>query len=336
MQMQKFNTKVKVLIIAEIGNNHEGSYSLAEEMIGLAAEAGVDAVKFQTFQTEYYISKKNKERFDMIKSFELSHEQFQKLCIVAKNQGLYFISTPFDIESALFISEIADAIKISSGDNNFFPLLEAVAKTNKPLILSTGLANINQINVAKDIVENIWNQKNVLGELAILHCVTSYPVESKFANLKAIQTLARTLDCTIGYSDHTLGIHAATVAVGLGARIIEKHFTKDKNFSDFRDHQLSADFEEMKQMVEAIREVEEMLGSGQKIPQLPEKEISTMMRRSIVAKYDLSKGDIISLDDITWIRPGGGLSPGNESKIIGGRLNKDINKGSPILLVHVE
>ncbi len=336
MIINNFNTDKKVFIIAEIGNNHEGNFKDALELIDLAAEAGVDAVKFQTFQTEHYIGNQNKERFDLIKSFELSYNQFEQLSISAKDQGLHFISTPFDIESANFLPSIVDAIKISSGDNNFFPLLNIVAEKNKPIILSTGLTTINEINHAINTIEKVRiNNKNI-NELAVLHCVTSYPVEPKYANLRAIQSLSNSLDYTIGYSDHTLGINAAVSAVCLGARIIEKHFTKDKNFSSFRDHQLSADKKEMIQMVNSIREIEQMLGSGKKELQPPEKEILSTVRRSIVAKNNLSKGKILKFEDITWVRPGSGLSPGEESNIIGKKLLHNIEKGSQILKKHLE
>ena len=336
MQINKFNTKEQVLIIAEIGNNHEGSYTLAEELVGLAREAGVDAVKFQTYKTEYYVSHQDKDRFNKLKSFELTQNEFEKLGNFAREQNLIFISTPFDNESALFLSTIVDAIKISSGDNNFYPLIETIAESKLPLLLSTGLADLNQIIKTKGIIDSIWGKLNIIGELAILHCVSSYPVKPKFANLKAIQTLIHSLDCTVGYSDHTLGIHASTVAVGLGARIIEKHFTKNKQFSDFRDHQLSADVKEMKQMVKIIREIEQMLGSGKKIIQQPEEESSITMRRSIVAKHALPKGSTINWDNITWTRPGGGLSPGEESVIIGKKLNQPINEGAQILSIHLD
>ena len=335
MKIQKFNTKKRVFIIAEIGNNHEGSYTLAEEMIGLAAEAGADAVKFQTFQTEYYVSVDDVERYKRLKSFELSCNEFEKLSSVAKEVGVLFISTPFDLESAIFLNGIVDALKIASGDNNFYPLIETVAETGKPIIMSTGLADIQQIIKSKTLIEKIWAQKDIVQDLAILHCVSAYPVEPKFANLQAIQTLRESFDCTIGYSDHTLGTNAAIVSVGLGARIIEKHFTTDKHFSDFRDHQISSDPKEMKQLIQSVREVEKMMGSGDKVPQLPEKDTATQARRSIVAKHPLSKGHIFQWDDITWIRPWGGLEPGEEQRIIGKRLNQDVQKGEKILLKHM-
>ena len=326
----------KTFIIAEIGNNHEGSYSLAEEMVGLAAESGVDAVKFQTFKTELYINSKNKERFEKLKTYELTFSEFEKLSFYAKKMGLSFISTPFDIESAVFLGEFVDALKISSGDNNFFPLIKKVSQIGKPLIISTGLADLELIKNIKKLVERTWIEENIKQDLALLHCVTAYPVDPSYANLNAIKTMQNIFDCIIGYSDHTLGKSASLAAVSLGARIIEKHFTIDKNFSDFRDHQLSLDPIEMKELVESIRKVEIFLGDGQKKQQPPELKILSEVRRSIVAKKDLSEGDIIQDKDINWVRPSGGLQPGNENKIIGKTVISKIKKGDNILEEHLK
>jgi len=335
MKIKEINTREKVLIIAEIGNNHEGSYALAEEMIGLAAESGADAVKFQTFQTEHYVSENDEERYKRLKSFELTFNEFEKLSNVAKKLGILFISTPFDLESAIFLNSIVDALKISSGDNTFYPLIESIAETGKPIIISSGLADIQQIMKSKTLIENIWAKKDIVQNLAILHCVSAYPVEAQYANLRAIQTLRDSLDCTVGLSDHTLGVNAAIASIGLGARIIEKHFTIDKRFSDFRDHQISCDPQEMKQLVQSVREVEKMMGSGAKVAQLPEKDSSPLMRRSIVAKHSLSKGHVLKLSDITWVRPSGGLEPGEEQRIIGKRLNQVVEKGEKIIIKHI-
>ena len=336
MIINDFNTNDKVLVIAEIGNNHEGSYTLAEELIGLAADAGVDAIKFQTFKTRFFVSHVDKDRYEKLKSFELSQNEFEKLKKVAKAANLLFISTPLDIDSADFLAPIVDAMKISSGDNNFYPLIEKIALYSKPTILSTGLADLNQIIKSKNIISDIWESNNIEGELGILHCVASYPVKPKFANLLAIQTLIDKLNCTIGYSDHTLGINGVVAAVSLGARIIEKHFTKDREYSDFRDHQLSCDPNDMKNMVNAIREIEKMLGSGEKNIQTSEIENLVLMRRSIVAKNSLLKGDTLQSNDITWLRPGGGFNPGEESQLIGKKLKKNISKGMMILPEHLK
>ncbi|MBA65873.1 MAG: hypothetical protein CMG55_08750 [Candidatus Marinimicrobia bacterium] len=336
MKIKNKDTNDNVLIIAEIGNNHEGDFSLAKEMIYLAAESGVDAVKFQTFKTESFISTLDNKRFKQLKSFELTYEQFNELSIIAKKQGLVFISTPLDIDTAKFLPTIVDAIKISSGDNNFVQLLRTVSKLNKPLILSSGLMNLKQIIKSVNIIQNSSKKIKNKDELAILHCVTSYPVEPVDANLRAIQTLSNTFDYTIGYSDHTIGINAAISAVSLGARIIEKHFTSDHNFSDFRDHQLSADLDEMTNMVSIIREIEQMFGTGEKNLQKSEEDIIKAVRRSIVAKKDLLKGHIIGYNDLTYLRPGDGLEPAQEIQIIGKKLKHNVAMGTKILLKSIE
>ena len=332
MLINKINTKNKVMIIAEVGNNHEGSYALADELAGLAIESGADAVKFQTFKTELYVDQSDKNRFEMLKKFELRHKDFEKLSHYTKKSGSLFISTPFDLESADFLENIVDAIKISSGDNNFFPLISKVARMHLPLIMSTGVSDINGIIKSVDFINKIRKDENIRDQLAILHCVSSYPVEPKYANLNAITTLINEFDNLIGYSDHTLGNNAAIGAVTLGARIIEKHFTKDKNFSSFRDHSLSADPVEMKSLVSSIRQIEDMLGSGKKIIQTPEKEIVNLIRRSVVAKHNLKKGNILTLEDITWVRPIGKISPGDEKMILGKKLRKNIQAGSKLCI----
>lgn len=334
MKIGKFDTDKEVLIIAEIGNNHEGSYTLAEEMIGLAAKAGAGAVKFQTFRAEHYVGLKNKDRFNMLKSFELGFSNFERLKKVADKAGVLFMSTPFDCQSAKFLEKLVPAYKISSGDNIFYPLLDVVAKTGKPIIISCGLIGLEQIKTTEAYIKDIWEKNDYVSELAFLHCVANYPVEKENANLLAIKMMCENLDCVVGYSDHCLGIDAAVASVALGAQIIEKHFTLDKNFSNFRDHQLSADPDEMIQLVKGIRGVEKMLGFGKVTLQKSEEEIESLMRRSIVAVTDLPKGHVLSKEDLSWVRPAGGISPGKEDKIIGKKLNRDLRAGDMILQEH--
>ncbi len=331
-----FDTDARVLIVAEIGNNHEGSCALAEDMIGQAAAAGVDAVKLQTFRTEDYVSRRDDARFERLKSFELSHEEFTRLAAVARQEGVIFLSTPFDLESVGFLDALVPAFKIASGDNTFYPLLDVVTRTGKPIMLSTGLADTIRIRQAKAVIETAWAECGVDPGLALLHCVSSYPVPPAQANLAAIGNLRAEFDCTIGYSDHTLGIEACRVAASLGARIIEKHFTLDKNHSDFRDHQLSADPAEMGDLVQAIRQVEVLLGSGEKRPQECEQSAERAMRRSIAAARDLACGAVVTYEDITWVRPGGGLPPGNEHVILGRKLAKSVRGGDRITLESVQ
>jgi sialic acid synthase SpsE len=325
MKLGNFDTSKKVLIIAEIGNNHEGNFDLAVEMIRKAALAGADAVKFQTFKTENFISRLEKDRFARLKKFELPFEKVKALSEEAKKNSVIFLSTPFDLESAEFLNRIVPVFKIASGDNTFYPLLDFVASFGKPVILSTGLADIEQLRKPVAFLKS----KNI--ELVLLHCACAYPVPDAEVNLKAIAALSKKFNCEAGYSDHSLGIDAAVLSSALGARVIEKHFTIDKNYSDFRDHALSADPEDFSLMVEKIRKAELLLGDGAKNVKDCEKANLTAARRSIVAAKDLRKGDFLSLSSLTWLRPGGGLPPGDEKKLIGKKMRRAVAAGEKIL-----
>lgn len=335
MKIDQFDTDKDIVVIAEIGNNHEGDFPLAQKLIGLAAQAGANAVKFQTFRTELFVNKKDTARFNRMKSFELSFEQFAQLSRIARNEGLLFLSTPLDMESAAFLKEIVCAYKIASGDNNFYPMLEYVATTGLPVIISSGLIDLEEIKSSVSFLNNIWRQNNLIGDLAVLHCITGYPVPPEQANISAVLLLKKELDCTIGYSDHTLGIEASLLAVTLGARIIEKHFTIDKNRSDFRDHRLSADPAELKQLIDKAKDILMLLGSGEKKPQKTEQEIKNSVRRSITAGRNLSAGTVIGKEDLLWLRPGGGLPPGSEHLLLGKTMASSVEEGEPILLKHL-
>ncbi len=326
MKIGSLDAERRVLVIAEVGNNHEGDFALAQDLVGKAAEAGADAVKFQTFRTEDFVRRRDAERFARLKSFELTYEQFTALSMQARAAGLLFISTPLDLTSARFLGTIADAVKIASGDNTFVPLLRAVAQTGRPVILSGGLADTPVLAAQRDFLRS-----EGVRELAVLHCVTSYPVEPGDANLSAIATLRRDLGGTIGYSDHTLGIEAAVLSVALGARIVEKHFTISKTHSSFRDHQLSADPSDLKEMVERIRRAEVLLGDGVKSMRAGERSLETAVRRSISARRALPAGHVVTWDDLTWLRPAGGLEPGRESEVVGQTLTRAIAEGDWIV-----
>ena len=336
MKIGNWDLDKNVLIVAEIGNNHEGSYALAEEMIGLAAQSGAGAVKFQTIVPERLVSPSQKDRIRQLEKFQLRYDEFEKLSKVAEQEKVLFLSTPFDIDSVRFLEPLVPAFKIASGDNNFFPLIDVVARTGKPIILSSGLASIEQIAATKSFIQNIWREQEINQELAVLHCVASYPVPLQEANLLAIKELRKQLGVTVGYSDHTLGIEAAVLSAALGARIIEKHFTLDKSYSDFHDHQLSADPQELALLVKRVEETIELLGDGKKRLQPSEKEVVGKVRRSIVASRDLSQGTILQWEDLTWLRPGGGLAPGCEDKIVGKKLKRFIPAGESILLKDVK
>ena len=330
MKIGNIDLSKEVLIVAEIGNNHEGSLSLAKQHIDRASYAGVHAVKFQTFKTKCFTNVRDRSRFVRLKSFELTYDEFEKLSDYAKEKKLLFLSTPLDLESAAFLSRIVPAFKIASGDNTFYPLIEKIAAYSKPIILSAGLATVNELSRSIKLIRSIWKKHKITGELAILHCVSSYPVPPNQANLGAIAHLQKKFNCTVGYSDHTTGIEACVLAVALGARIIEKHFTIDKNYSDFRDHKLSADPMEMKELVGRIQNTLTLLGDGKKKVEFCEIPLIKQVRRSLVAKKDLSAGKKVVFDDIMWTRPSGGLAPGQEKFILGKTLSKAISKGEPI------
>ena len=333
MHIGTCNLAEKVLIVAEIGNNHEGDMDTARRLVQAAAACGVDAVKFQTFKTEHFVSRSDTARFARLRSFELSPSQFAQLAELAHALGLLFISTPLDLASAAFLEPLVDAFKIASGDIDFYPLLERVARSGKPLIISTGASDWPQVARTVSFVQHVWATHHIRGQLAVLHCVSSYPVPAEQANLRAITFLATHLapQIPVGYSDHTLGLDAALLAVALGARLIEKHFTLDKQFSDFRDHHLAADPPEMHELVQRIRLATCLLGSGEKVIQPQEATAVMAIRRSIVAATDLPKGHRLTWSDLAWVRPAGGLPPGEESRLLGKVLRRDVQSGERLL-----
>jgi N,N'-diacetyllegionaminate synthase len=332
MKILNHDTSKKTLIVAEIGNNHEGNFSLAEEMLGLAAEAGADAVKFQTCIPELFVSPQDTARMARMKQFQLSFNQFESLSILAKKLGVLFFSTPLDLESAKFLNSIQAVFKIASADNSFFKLIELISSFKKPTIISTGLGDIELLNKVRSIFLNHNKPEEEPEKLAFLHCVSAYPVPLEQVNLNAIHTLKSIFPkSTVGYSDHTLGIEVCVHAVAAGAKIIEKHFTKDKNLSDFRDHQLSADPKDLSGLVKQIRELESILGNGERVSQDCEEALRPALRRSIAAARDLEPGTILKEQDLIWIRPGTGIPCGEEQKVIDRKLMKALKKGDLLL-----
>jgi len=333
MKIGNIDTEQKVLIIAEIGNNHEGDFDRACDMIASAAETGVDAVKFQTIIPSELVSSSETLRMEKLKSFQFSYEQFSMLKEIADKHGVIFLSTPFDLSSVHALNPIVPAFKVASGDNNFIPLIDKIIKTRKPLLLSCGLRFSFDLDSTLEFLQKNNPEYSFHDSLALLHCVSAYPTPPEEANLNRILELKSKFPYTIGYSDHTLGIKAPSLAVASGARIIEKHFTLSKSFSDFRDHQLSADPKEMAELVYDIRTIESYF----KHPSAQiEKEGNIASRRSICARRNLSAGSKITWDDLKWIRPGGGLAPGQESLLLGKILSQDISIDEVILPDYLE
>lgn len=318
----------EVLVVAEIGNNHEGNIAVAEELITRAAHAGAQAVKFQTIVPERLVTPDQTSRLEQLRRFAFTGDQFLRLAAKARDCGVLFLSTPFDRGSVDMLDPLVPAFKIASGDNNFLPLLERVAATGKPVLLSTGMADDETIRQATETLRRVWHGAEP--GLVLLHCVAAYPTPIADANLRAIPALAAHR-AVPGYSDHTLGIDAALLAVALGARVIEKHFTLHHAYSEFRDHKLSADPLEMAELVRRVREAEAMLGDGVKRLMPSETATAAAARRSVAAARDLATGDTIAPADLTWLRGTGGLPPGQESALIGRRLRRPVAAGTVLL-----
>jgi len=317
-----------VALIAEIGNNHEGSVALAEELIGLAHEAGADAVKLQTLVPELFISKGEPERLERMRRFALPLDETQRLIKEAEASGIHVFSTPLDLVSAESLGEVASTFKISSGDLTFTGLLDSVAKLGKDTILSTGASYLTEVESAVGRFSDVWSAHDLRPDLALLHCVSAYPTEPASVNLRAMHTLkSRFPGAFVGFSDHTIGIDVAVTAVAAGAVMIEKHFTVDKNYSNFRDHALSADPQDLRELKNRMNDVVELLGSGEKIPTPAEIESRISIRRSVSAAIDMTKGHVIERDDLLCMRPGSGIPPINLDLVIGRRAARDIIAG---------
>jgi N,N'-diacetyllegionaminate synthase len=317
-----------VLVVAEIGNNHEGDLAVAEELISLAAKAGAQAVKFQTIRPEDLVAPNQEARLAQLRRICLPAEAHQRLATRAEREGVMFLSTPFYLGAVDLLDPLVPAFKIASGDNNFIPLLRRVAETGKPILLSTGMADMTTITASVRELERLYQERRQALPLVLMHCVSAYPTSAEEANVKAITTLS-TLGHCVGYSDHTLGTQACIMAVALGARVLEKHFTISKNHSDFRDHKLSADPEELRILVERVREANAMLGDGEK--RIMKDEQAVAAKRSIAAARDLPAGHRLTERDLAWLRPADGLAPGNEALLLGRPLRKAVEAGERLL-----
>jgi len=320
-------------IIAEAGVNHNGDIIMAKKLIDVAKEAGVDAVKFQTFKAENLVTDegetadyqknnvgKSKGQLTMLKELELGYEDFAELKKYGDEKKIIFLSTPHTEDSLDFLDSLVPAFKIGSGDLTNLPFLKKVARKKKPIILSTGMSTLKEIQGAVNVIKSEGNNKIIL-----LHCITNYPCTLEEANLKAMLTLEKEFNLPVGYSDHTLGIICPVMAVALGAQVIEKHFTLNKNLPG-PDHKASLAPDELKEMVKAIRSAEKALGNGIKKPTKSEEKIKKFVRKSIVAKVNIPKGAKIVRDMICIKRPGTGIEPKYFRKVIGKNAQENIKK----------
>lgn len=324
------------ILIAEIGNNHEGDSKLALELAHAAVESGADVVKVQLINPERLVNISQTQRIEQLTRFRLPMQTFEEMAQIARAKGALFMASAFDVDSLEEINPLLDGIKIASGDLDFHPLLIKAASLNKPMILSTGMSTLKEIKTSVDVIASSLNSGLLADQLALLHCVSLYPASLADANLNVIQTLQKEFNLTVGYSDHTLGIEAAIASLSLGARIIEKHFTLDKTRTTFRDHSLSADPADMRRLADAIHQYDAMLGSGEKNISEAETSMGEVARRSIVAAKDLSAGIILSESDFDCIRPRNGLAPYEISSLIGKKLKTSLKRHDVFLKEHVE
>lgn len=324
----------KTLIIAEAGVNHNGSIKLAKQLIDVAASAGVDYVKFQTFKTEKLVSKTAKKadyqientendkesQFEMLKKLELNKDIHIELMDYARQKKISFLSTAFDLESIDLLEELGlDRYKIPSGELTNKPYLEKIASKSKPIILSTGMARLGEIEDALNVLLKNGVKKD---QITVLHCNTQYPTPMREVNLKAMLSIKEAFKVKVGYSDHTLGIEVPIAAVAMGAVCIEKHFTLDRKMEG-PDHNASLEPHELTAMVKGIRNIEIALGDGIKKPTPSEQKNIPVARKSIHLSRDLHKGHIIQEEDLIMMRPGLGISPMNMDLVLGRQLKRD-------------
>lgn len=318
----------RVFIIAEAGVNHNGSVALAKKLIDVASEAGADAVKFQTFKAEKLVTKNSQKaeyqkqnlqdgddsQFNMLKKLELDVDTHKELILYCKSKNIMFLSTPFDHDSIELLNDLGlEIFKIPSGEITNLPYLRHIGSLNKKVVLSTGMADIGEIEDAIEVVIVAGTSKK---NITVLHANTMYPTPMEDVNLKAMLTIGNTFDVAYGYSDHTLGIEVDIAAVAMGASCIEKHFTLDKTMEG-PDHKASLEPDELHAMVQGIRNIEKALGSSIKKPSPSEVPNMEIARKSIVASAIIKKGEILSEKNITVKRPGNGISPMKWDEVIG-------------------
>lgn len=327
---------MKVFIIAEAGVNHNGSIDFAKKLIDVAANSGANAIKFQTFKANSISTKKaqkaeyqidttdrNESQFDMLKRLELNIDAHKELIAYCNNKDIIFLSSPFDHESIELLKDLKLPIfKIPSGEITNLPYLRNIGKLNKKIILSTGMSSIYEVRNALNILINSGTKKE---NITILHANTEYPTPMEDVNLKAMLTIGKELDVNFGYSDHTLGIEADIAAVAMGASCIEKHLTLNCNMEG-PDHKASLEPNEFKLMVTAIRNIELALGSGIKKPSKSETKNIEIVRKSIVSKIKIKKGEILTEKNLTVKRPGTGISPMKWDEVLGTKAKKNYNE----------
>ncbi|MBW3697599.1 N-acetylneuraminate synthase [Vibrio sp. T187] len=330
----------KTFIIAEAGVNHNGDFELAKKLIDAAVEAGVDAVKFQTWKTELLVTEdaqmaeyqventqREETQFEMLKRLELSYDDFSDLKVYCDSKAITFMSTPDEEQSATFLDALQDVIKIGSGELTNTPFLRHIAGFKKPVILSTGMGYLHEVEHA---IVTLIDAGLTLSDITVLHATTDYPTAPGDVNLTAMLTIEKAFPgITVGYSDHTLGIEIPVAAVAMGAKVIEKHFTLD-NTMEGPDHKASLEPQELTDMVKSIRNIEKAMGSGWKVPTKTEQANRDIVRKSIIASKVIPAGQVITADMLEIKRPGNGISPARWDEVVNSIAKKDYQAGELI------
>lgn len=320
MKIGSIDLDKRPLLIAEIGNNHEGNAEVALKLADAAMDAGADAVKVQIIDPVRLVNRSEEQRIAQLTRYRLPREVFLEMGKRIRAKGGLFMASVFDCDQLALWAGDLDAIKIASGDLDFDPLLQVAARSGKPIVLSTGMSTLDEIARAAELVaRNLSAGVALADRLAVLHCVSLYPTPLDQTNLAAMATLRAKLGVTVGYSDHTLGIGSALVALGLGARIVEKHFTLDKNYSAFRDHALSAEPAEFAELAKSFKAHAAMLGTGLRDGDLPDAATRAAARRGIVTARDIAAGETLTAADLDYVRPAKGLPPSSAEEVIGRR-----------------
>lgn len=323
-------------IIAEAGVNHNGSLEMARQLVDVAVEAGADTVKFQTFKADSLVSPvapkaeyqirttgTTESQHEMIRRLELTPEMHEDLIEYCHERGILFMSSPFDESSADLLDSFGVPVfKIPSGEITNLPFLQHVARKGKPMIVSTGMADLAEVETAMEAIRNAGNEQVVL-----LQCVSNYPAEPANVNLRAMATMEEKFSVPVGYSDHTPGVEISIAAAALGATVIEKHFTLDQTLPG-PDHEASLEPDELAAMVNGIRNAQAALGTGEKVPSASEKNTADVARKSLVAAFDISAGTVLTEENIAIMRPGTGLPPVMKLKVVGKTMNTALPAGS--------
>ena len=328
------NFKKKIFIVAEIGNNHEGNIKNARKLIYNAKLSGADAVKFQIFKPDLFIHKNQIKRLNTLKKFQLTYNQFLSLKKYSDKLKIKFFASAFDLESLIFIMRHTKIIKVASSDNNNFIFLDKILKHKKKCIISTGLLNFKQIEALVTSLKKKYSKHFLQNNLCLLHCISSYPAKDNDMNLNFIPQMQKRYKLPIGFSDHTIGIEAPIVAASLGAKVIEKHFTLDNNFSHFRDHKISLNPFDFKKMVQSIRRVENMTGKDFKFSIKDELLNETTLRRTFYASRRIYKGEKFTLKNLVALRPKvkNSVDLDNIKKFLDKKAKKNYKKHQPILI----